>query len=559
MLGSGGFIPGFEEQLIGAGAGEHRTVRVTFPEDYGVPDFAGKEAVFEVEVKEVRQRLPVVIDDELGKAVGLESLAELRQEVRQQMQRDYEARIAPAPEAGAARQAGAELRFRGPAGHGRARIRQHLAAVRGREGEGGSAGSGSARRPAADAPVEDAGRRPLAGSPDTATGERSTRLGCRSPAPEPESEVGAGAAASGEEQADKTEDEEALKAEYRRIAERRVRLGLLLAEVGRSNNITVTQDELNQAITREARRHPGYERQVLDFYRQNPEAVANLRAPIFEDKVVDFIVELAKVEERKISPQELLSLPDADEAGAATQKAGRARPWQTTDELRRAGVGVPRRSERMSDYFEQYMNNLVPMVVEQTNRGERAYDIYSRLLKERIIFLVGPVHDAVASLICAQLLFLESENPAKDIAFYINSPGGVVTSGLAIYDTMQYIRSPVSTVCIGQAASMGSLLLCAGAKGKRFSLPNSRIMIHQPSGGAQGQATDIEIQAREILALRARLNEIYVRHTGQPLETIAAAVERDKFLSPLEAKEFGLIDEVVENRPGRDEPEKGFK
>ena len=213
----------------------------------------------------------------------------------------------------------------------------------------------------------------------------------------------------------------------------------------------------------------------------------------------------------------------------------------------------------MSDYFEQHMNNLVPMVVEQTNRGERAYDIYSRLLKERIIFLVGPVHDAVASLICAQLLFLESENPSKDIAFYINSPGGVVTSGLAIYDTMQYIRSPVSTVCIGQAASMGSLLLAAGAPGKRFSLPNSRIMIHQPSGGAQGQATDIEIQAREILALRARLNEIYVRHTGQPLETISAAVERDKFLSPLEAKEFGLIDEVVETRPGGGEPEKGFK
>jgi ATP-dependent Clp protease protease subunit len=204
----------------------------------------------------------------------------------------------------------------------------------------------------------------------------------------------------------------------------------------------------------------------------------------------------------------------------------------------------------MSDYFEQYMNNLVPMVVEQTNRGERAYDIYSRLLKERIIFLVGPVHDAVASLIVAQLLFLEAENPNKDINFYINSPGGVVTSGLAIYDAMQYIRSPVATVCIGQAASMGSLLLCAGAKGKRFSLPNSRIMIHQPSGGAQGQATDIEIQAREILAMRARLNEIYVRHTGQPLEVISAAVERDKFLSPFEAMEFGLVDEVVESRPG---------
>jgi len=203
--------------------------------------------------------------------------------------------------------------------------------------------------------------------------------------------------------------------------------------------------------------------------------------------------------------------------------------------------------------FEIQMNNLVPMVVEQTNRGERAYDIYSRLLKERIIFLVGPVNDAVASLICAQLLFLESENPTKDIAFYINSPGGVVTSGLAIYDTMQYIRPDVATVCIGQAASMGSLLLTAGAKGKRVSLPNSRIMIHQPSGGAQGQATDIEIQAREILQLRQRLNEIYVKHTGQPFDTITAAVERDKFMSPDEAKGFGLIDEVMASRPARED------
>ena len=211
-------------------------------------------------------------------------------------------------------------------------------------------------------------------------------------------------------------------------------------------------------------------------------------------------------------------------------------------------------SER--DPLEVYMNTLVPMVVEQTSRGERAFDIYSRLLKERIIFLVGPVHDGVSSLICAQLLFLESENPNKDIAFYINSPGGVVSSGLAIYDAMQYIRSPVSTVCVGQAASMGSLLLCAGAKGKRYALPNARVMVHQPSGGAQGQATDIEIQAREILALRARLNEIYVKHTGQPLEVISAAVERDKFLSPVEAKDFGLIDEVVANRPTRDEETK---
>ena len=207
----------------------------------------------------------------------------------------------------------------------------------------------------------------------------------------------------------------------------------------------------------------------------------------------------------------------------------------------------------MVDPYEFTMNNLVPMVVEQTARGERAFDIYSRLLKERIIFLVGPVNDSVSSLVCAQLLFLESENPSTDISFYINSPGGVVSSGLGIYDTMQYIRPDVSTVCLGQAASMGSLLLAAGAPGKRYSLPNARIMVHQPSGGAQGQATDIEIQAREILALRARLNQIYVKHTGQPLDVIEAAVERDKFLSPEEAKAFGLIDEVVISRPPRED------
>jgi ATP-dependent Clp protease protease subunit len=207
----------------------------------------------------------------------------------------------------------------------------------------------------------------------------------------------------------------------------------------------------------------------------------------------------------------------------------------------------------MSERTPEQMNMLVPMVIEQTARGERAFDIYSRLLKERIIFMIGPVNDAVASLICAQLLFLESENPKKDISLYINSPGGVVTSGLAIYDTMQYIRPDVATVCIGQAASMGSMLLAAGAKGKRFSLPNARIMVHQPSGGAQGQATDIEIQAREILNLRKRLNEIYVKHTGQPLDAVESALERDKFMSPDDANAFGLIDEVVINRPPRPE------
>jgi len=201
------------------------------------------------------------------------------------------------------------------------------------------------------------------------------------------------------------------------------------------------------------------------------------------------------------------------------------------------------------DPVEIYNNSLVPMVVEQSARGERAYDIYSRLLKERIIFLTGPIFDQVASLICAQLLFLESENPNKDISFYINSPGGVVTAGLAMYDTMQYIRSPVSTVCVGMAASAGSLLLMAGEKGKRYALPNSQVMIHQPSGGAQGQASDIEIQAREILKTRARLNQIYANHTGQPVEEIEKRMERDTYLSAEEARDFGLIDHVVDKRP----------
>ena len=205
---------------------------------------------------------------------------------------------------------------------------------------------------------------------------------------------------------------------------------------------------------------------------------------------------------------------------------------------------------RDRDPVEFYGSNLVPMVVEQSARGERAYDIYSRLLKERIIFLTGAVYDEVSSLICAQLLFLESENPAKDISFYINSPGGVVSAGLAIYDTMQYIRSPVSTVCIGQAASMGSLLLCAGAAGKRYALPNARVMVHQPSGGAQGQATDIEIQAREILYIRERLNRLYVEHTGQPIEKIELDMERDRFMNAVDAKAYGLIDEVLGKRAG---------
>ena len=203
----------------------------------------------------------------------------------------------------------------------------------------------------------------------------------------------------------------------------------------------------------------------------------------------------------------------------------------------------------MRDPTETYMQHLVPMVVEQTNRGERAYDIYSRLLKERIIFITGPIEDGMASLVVAQLLFLEADNPKKEVSMYINSPGGVVTSGLAIYDTMQFIRPAVSTLCTGQAASMGSLLLAAGAKGLRFALPNARIMVHQPSGGFQGQATDIMVHAQEILNLKRRLNEIYVKHTGQPLKKIEDALERDMFLTSEMAKDFGLIDKVIDKRP----------
>ena len=207
----------------------------------------------------------------------------------------------------------------------------------------------------------------------------------------------------------------------------------------------------------------------------------------------------------------------------------------------------------MVDFEDQFRSQLVPMVVEQTNRGERAYDIYSRLLKERIIFLTGPVEDNIASLVVAQLLYLEADNPKKDISFYINSPGGVVSSGLAIYDTIQYIRPRVATLCVGQAASMGSLLLAAGEKGMRYCLPNARVMVHQPSGGFRGQAADIEIQAREILKLRERLNQIYVKHTGQPLEEVEKALDRDRWMSAEEARDWGLIDEVFEKRPEESE------
>jgi trigger factor len=304
-LGSGYFIPGFEEQLLGANAGEHRTVRVTFPDDYEVPDLAGKEAVFEVDVKEVRQRLPVVIDDELGKAVGLESLAELRDEVRQQMQREYEAASRLRLKRALLDRLAEAHDFPVPPGMVNLEFeniwRQYQA-------ERERVKAAQAEASASDASRSDTG--------ETSAGDAT---GAAGPAPNAATSEAAGDTATPVEAPPTTaESEEVQKAEYRRIAERRVRLGLLLAEVGRNNNITVTQEELNHAITREARRHPGYERQVLDFYRQNPETVGNLRAPIFEDKVIDFIVELATVEERKITPQELLSSRDPEEEETLT-------------------------------------------------------------------------------------------------------------------------------------------------------------------------------------------------------------------------------------------------
>jgi trigger factor len=304
-LGSANFIPGFEEQLIGASAGEHRTVRVTFPDDYAVTEFAGKEAVFEVDVKEVRGRLPVVLDDELGKAVGLESLAELRQEVQQQMQRDYDAASRMRLKRALLDRLAATYDFPVPPGMVDLEFDNIWRQYQAEQEREKAAQSEAAATEAARAGIAetDAASAP---SPADGQGVDERARDAEEPTVEPASEEVS--------QPDGTESEEmSLKADYRRIAERRVRLGLLLAEVGRNNNIAVTQDELNQAITREARRHPGYERQVLDFYRQNPEAVGNLRAPIFEDKVIDFIVELAKVEERRITPQELLSTPDPDE------------------------------------------------------------------------------------------------------------------------------------------------------------------------------------------------------------------------------------------------------
>ena len=348
---------------------------------------------------------------------------------------------------------------------------------------------------------------------------------------------------SGKTFADEGTTEEEARAEYRAIAERRVRLGLVLAQIGEKTDIKVSDDEVTQALVERVRQYPGQERQVWEFYQKNPQALArdprpSVRGegrrphPLAGEGGRGDGFEGNAVQRRRFRGIRVAE-GEADRAARparASSDACRVSPPGEWFRPRRGAAGF-RSNETMRDPIDLYNNTLVPMVVEQSNRGERAFDIYSRLLRERIVFLTGPVEDYSASLIVAQLLFLEAENPKKEISFYINSPGGVVTSGLSIYDTMQFIRCPVSTLCVGQAASMGSLLLCAGEPGSRFALSNARIMVHQPSGGYQGQVTDIMIHARESEALKRRLIEIYVKHTGKDYETVERALERDNFMT----------------------------
>ena len=310
---------------------------------------------------------------------------------------------------------------------------------------------------------------------------------------------------------------------FKKEAEEKVKIGLIVSEIGIKNKINVTDKEVETALARICMQYPGKEKEIIEHYKTNPNALNSLKGPIFEDKVMKFIEEKANISSQEINSDDLLKKLSENEKKI-------------------------KRKVKMKNKIQEYASSLIPMVVEQSNRGERAYDIYSRLLKERIIFLTGAVTDEVASVLIAQLLFLESENPKKDIFMYINSPGGIVTSGLGVYDTMQYIKPNVSTLCVGQAASMGSLLLSAGASGMRFALPNSRIMLHQPSGGFSGQATDIEIHAKEILEIKERLNKIYEKHTKQKVEIIRKTLERDYFMTANEAKKFGVIDEIINNR-----------
>ena len=417
---------------------------------------------------------------------------------------------------------------------------------------------------------------------------------------------------SGKTFADEDTTEEAAKEEYHKIADRRVRLGLVLSEIGEKNKITVTDDEVSRAVIERARQMPGREKEVWDYYRNNANALAQLRAPIYEDKVVDFILELANVTEKKVTREDLYKDDDAEKTrGLIARQAGvkdAARESSYGGGIRSLCRGLRKSASTAVD--SERSNRLRPcrranwpisvssVLLSPASRDvrPRPANLACRLAsscrwtsasanpwvtnarsgrnlhepradggrtdqprRTRLRHLLAPaegahhlrdrpVEDGMSTLTVAQLLFLEAENPKKEISMYINSPGGVVTSGLAIYDTMQFIRPPVSTLCTGQAASMGSLLLAAGHKDMRFSLPNSRIMVHQPSGGFQGQATDIMLHAQEILNLKKRLNEIYVKHTGQTYKAIEDALERDKFLTAEMARDFGIVDKVIDKR-----------
>ena len=428
--------------MIGMKIDEIKDIKVTFPTDYREKNIAGKNAIFNIKIKDIQERVnKIPIDDKLARELGEENLQVLKKKIEEKMQNDFKTL--------------SNLKMRREAS-------------------------------------ENLLKKVNFDVPSKMIEQEFNFLKSQS----------------------KDKDEKELK----NLTDRRVKLGIIISSVAEKNKIEIKDSDLTQAVVEEAKKYPGREKEVVEFYKKNPEMMNNLRGVALEEKVMNFIVNSCNKIEKKCTMDQLFD----------------------SDFLK---------DEKSMIKKEKKMSSLIPIVVEQTNRGERSYDIFSRLLKERIIFLTGEVNDAVSSIICAQFLFLESEDPKKDIFLYINSPGGVVSSGLAIYDTIQYIRPDVSTVCVGQAASMGSLLLASGKKGKRYCLPHSRIMTHQPSGGVQGQATDIEIHAKEILNLKKKLNLIYEKHTGQSLASIEKMMERDNFMSADEAKKIGIVDKVVSERP----------
>ena len=435
--------------MVGLNIGDEKEIKVKFPEDYRDKSLAGKNATFQLKIKDIQERVKkIAVDDQLAKEVGENDLESLKKKIEEKMNNEFKT----------------------------------LSLLK-------------MRRQATELLLK--------------------KLSIELPSKMVDEEFNFF----------KSNSKDKKEKEIKDLAKRRVKLGVIINSISEKNKILVEDSDLTKSVVEEAKKYPGQEQKVVQFYKDNPSMMNNLRGVALEEKVMNFVVNSCKKTEKKCTMDELFN----------------------SDFLKDEKSQISNKEKGVK------MSSLIPMVVEQTNRGERSYDIFSRLLKERIVFLTGEVNDAVASVICAQLLFLESEDPKKDIFLYINSPGGVVTSGLAIYDTIQYIRPDISTVCIGQAASMGSLLLASGKKGKRYCLPHCRIMTHQPSGGVQGQATDIEIHAKEIINLRKNLNKIYEKHTGQSLNYIEKMMDRDNFMSADDAKKMGLVDKVVSERPNINE------